>query len=163
MQEKLANQEVIIESLQRDQKNTQRLLQEALKSKTSGLDQRLAVLENTLQQVSQENAAYKKHLEKLNEVLMTLHERIAGYETALAQQSGNVTHLQNALTTITEAIQGPIEVPSDANTYKVQSGDSLGKIAVKFGVSLKALREENKLPSDKIIIGQTLLIPAKAP
>lgn len=45
--------------------------------------------------------------------------------------------------------------------YVVQSGDSLSKIASKHGVKISALREANKLKSDKLVVGQKLAIPGK--
>jgi len=44
--------------------------------------------------------------------------------------------------------------------YEVESGDSLGKIAEKFDISVEELRSENNLKNDNIQIGQTLKIPA---
>lgn len=44
--------------------------------------------------------------------------------------------------------------------YKVVSGDSLSKIAVRYGVKTTSIRELNKLKSDNIRIGQKLQIPA---
>jgi LysM repeat protein len=41
----------------------------------------------------------------------------------------------------------------------VVSGDSLQKIAAKFGVTVTALKTANKLTSDVIKIGQKLVIP----
>lgn len=46
--------------------------------------------------------------------------------------------------------------------YIVRSGDSLSKIAVKNGTTIKALREVNSLKSDMIRIGQKLKLPAGA-
>ncbi|NGX47789.1 MAG: hypothetical protein K1000chlam3_01172, partial [Chlamydiae bacterium] len=46
-----------------------------------------------------------------------------------------------------------------ANTYKVQSGDSLWKIARDHNTTVKALRQVNDLHSDCLNIGQTLMIP----
>jgi LysM repeat protein len=43
--------------------------------------------------------------------------------------------------------------------YVVKSGDSLSKVAVKNGTTVKALREVNKLKSDMIRIGQKLQLP----
>lgn len=48
-----------------------------------------------------------------------------------------------------------------ANTHKVIKGDTLGGIALKYGVKLADLKTANKLTNDKIRIGQTLKIPAK--
>ncbi len=46
-------------------------------------------------------------------------------------------------------------------SYTVKSGDTLTKIAARFGVSLKALRAANGLRTDSIKVGQKLKIPAK--
>lgn len=48
---------------------------------------------------------------------------------------------------------------SKGREYKVSSGDSLSKIALRYGVSLSALKKLNKLSTDKIRIGQRLRIP----
>ena len=44
--------------------------------------------------------------------------------------------------------------------YEVKSGDSLGKIAEIFDISVEELRSENNLKNNNIKIGQTLKIPA---
>lgn len=46
----------------------------------------------------------------------------------------------------------------DRITYKVKSGDYLGKIASKYGVSVNQLKSWNKLKSNNLRIGQTLYI-----
>ncbi|MGY0614066.1 LysM peptidoglycan-binding domain-containing protein [Vibrio sp. FJH11] len=43
--------------------------------------------------------------------------------------------------------------------YKVQSGDSLGRLAQKYGTTTKVIRRANGLSNDNIRIGQHLLIP----
>jgi len=50
-----------------------------------------------------------------------------------------------------------------AKTYKVKSGDNLGKIGKIFGVTPKQLRAANNLRTDQIKVGQTLKIPVKEP
>ena len=45
--------------------------------------------------------------------------------------------------------------------YTVKSGDSLGKIACESGISIRALKELNKLTKDSVRIGQKLLVPAE--
>lgn len=42
--------------------------------------------------------------------------------------------------------------------YKVRKGDTLGSIAKHYGVSVKDLRENNSLKSDKLVIGRTLVV-----
>ena len=47
--------------------------------------------------------------------------------------------------------------------YKVVSGDTLTKIAGQFHTTVKALRAENNLITDRIKVGQKLKIPQSAP
>jgi LysM repeat protein len=48
-------------------------------------------------------------------------------------------------------------------TYIVKSGDNLTKIAAQYpGVTVKALRTVNNLPTDQLKVGQPLIIPGKA-
>ncbi len=42
--------------------------------------------------------------------------------------------------------------------YRVRSGDYLGKIAIKYGVSVKSIRRWNKLKNNNIRVGQRLII-----
>ena len=59
-------------------------------------------------------------------------------------------------TPVTNAASGEI-------THKVVSGDTLIKIAAKYGVTVNAIRNANNLTSDRIVVGQPLKIPAKTP
>lgn len=47
--------------------------------------------------------------------------------------------------------------------YIVQEGDTLSHIALRFKTTVKAIKDANGLPSDLIIIGQSLAIPTKLP
>ncbi len=46
-------------------------------------------------------------------------------------------------------------------TYKVKSGDNIGKIAIKHGVAESNLKKWNNLKSSRILVGQKLVIYAK--
>ncbi len=43
--------------------------------------------------------------------------------------------------------------------YKVRSGDSLGRLADRFGVAVSQLKQANVIKSDKLYVGQLLTIP----
>ncbi len=43
--------------------------------------------------------------------------------------------------------------------YVVGKGDCLSKIAVKYGLSVQAIKDANGLASDKIVVGKKLIIP----
>jgi LysM repeat protein len=54
----------------------------------------------------------------------------------------------------------PVEEPYDGTLYTIQKGDTLSKIARKFGVTVKAIQEENNLKSTRIYTGKKLKIPS---
>ncbi len=49
-----------------------------------------------------------------------------------------------------------------ATAYTVVAGDTLGAIAIRYGVSVSRLKQANGLRGDVIRIGQTLQIPARS-
>lgn len=59
----------------------------------------------------------------------------------------------------TETVNPPTEATMATSRYTVVSGDSLYKIAKKFGVSIATIKNANGLKSDLIYVGQTLTIP----
>jgi membrane-bound lytic murein transglycosylase D len=59
------------------------------------------------------------------------------------------------------AVAPAAESSAGEKTYTVKSGDTLTKIAGEFGTTVKAIRSENGLTTDKIVVGQKLKIPAK--
>src|SRR5687768_8395655 len=55
----------------------------------------------------------------------------------------------------------PVQAQADVRSYTVVSGDTLGEIATRFGVSLEALVEINQIAdAAQIEVGQILLIPS---
>jgi len=50
-------------------------------------------------------------------------------------------------------------VAGEGVTYVVKAGDSLSVIAARYGTTVKALREANGLSGDRILVGQTLVVP----
>lgn len=55
--------------------------------------------------------------------------------------------------------QTPVEKMMQWQPYQVKSGDTLGAIAKRYGISVAALQKLNNLTSNNIRIGQNLLIP----
>ena len=56
----------------------------------------------------------------------------------------------------------PLPIPK--NGYVVKRGDSVSKIAIKFGVTTEAIAQKNKIKNiNRLKIGQVLLIPPKPP
>ena len=52
---------------------------------------------------------------------------------------------------------------ANATTYKVVAGDTLGRIAAKYGTTVAKLKQANGLRSDLIYVGQVLRLSGQAP
>ncbi len=79
----------------------------------------------------------------------------AGYR--LRVPPGTDSGFQRAYAALPDRVKSPHQV---GLRYRVKRGDTLGKIAAKFGTSVSALQRVNKLRSAHLIRqGQTLLIP----
>jgi membrane-bound lytic murein transglycosylase D len=50
---------------------------------------------------------------------------------------------------------------SNSTTYRVRRGDSLGKIASRFGISVSSIKRVNKIRGSTIRVGQVLTIPRR--
>jgi len=83
---------------------------------------------------------------------------------ALMQANGLTSELiqvgQKLQIPATEAAPTATPLPEGIRIHVVKEGDTLGGIALQYGVSVAALREANDLDSDMIRIGQELTIPS---
>jgi hypothetical protein len=69
---------------------------------------------------------------------------------------------QRAMETL--RIGEPVPTATPGGSYTVQAGDTLNKIANRFGVTLQALVEANDIPDPSLIhVGQVLIIPIPQP
>ena len=64
----------------------------------------------------------------------------------------------SAMNTAKTALGIPCE---EKNTYEIQNGDNLIKIANKFGITVDELKLANNLKSNNITAGYELIIPSK--
>ncbi len=78
-------------------------------------------------------------------------------------QIGQTLHIPAPSTATTAGAATPTGDAAVAGeqTYSVQSGDTLIKIADKFKVTVRAIRSANNLTTDRIRVGQKLKIPVK--
>lgn len=70
--------------------------------------------------------------------------------------TGNVSYTQSASTN-----KSNTATASSGGTYTVKKGDTLGVIAQKYGVTVKALQAANNMTGTNLKIGQKLTIPDK--
>lgn len=158
------NQDVVVEELRSEIADLRhnlhgadieiKLLEEKLenqshtKTDTTAIDRKLALLE--------------KNLEKLNSDLLSLKAFATQTTSSLTQYRDHILELNRKLDEVGKlrsTLSQMAKTTSTAQTYQVKAGDSLEKIARLHNISIEALKRENKLSSDKIIIGQELTIP----
>jgi len=76
-----------------------------------------------------------------------------GYASIVNQKNQQIASLSN--------VNPNIATSSGTYRYKVRRGDSLGKIAGKYGTSVSKIKRANGLKSNTIRVGQRLKIPGK--
>lgn len=103
-------------------------------------------------------AFFKISLESLitlNNLPIACDNLSIGQTLLIPQPTPTNTPLPSA--TYSEAEQ--TEASCEKVEYVVQENDTLGSIATNYNVPMEAIREENGLPGDTVIIGQTIIIP----
>jgi LysM repeat protein len=116
----------------------------------------IVVAGDTLGKIAKKNGVTLKALESANPDVNPKHLKVKQKLVipAGATSSGGVTPLAPADNSAADT--------TSETTYTVKSGDTLHRIAKKFGTSVKAIESENNLSTTKIKVGQKLKIPAKA-
>ncbi len=71
----------------------------------------------------------------------------------------SINGLQGSTIQIGQVLELPGNESPFASEHKIQRGETLSEIAQFYRVSLADLREANNLRGDRILIGQTLIIP----
>lgn len=93
-------------------------------------------------------AAYPHESEALDSLVIGVNRRLAAMKDTAAMEA----RLRQAVANL---IREPLY-------YRIRSGDALSVVANKFGTTPEKLKEWNKLSSDKVRIGDSLLVkPAK--
>jgi LysM repeat protein len=165
---KLSNQESSLEQIRQQladdleiQKDYTRTINANLEGKIDSLEKSVTGLINDLRQL-------KNHANDSVDVLAQYKQKLVEVEKILDTQNQHISSLEAALHSLIDVWQGRENTPQEmANKqsnvsprlYKVQSGDSLEKIARSNKITVKQLREYNQLTSDRIVIGQTIKIP----
>ena len=96
---------------------------------------------------------FKLH-KKFHVTMQALKDANAGVDSSKLK-IGQTIHIPAP--TAAAAPSGPgttTETAPGQETYEVKSGDTLAKVARHFGVTVKALKAANNLPSNNIRVGQ---------
>lgn len=117
---------------------------------------RIENLEATQKRILDDLKKLGVHANETNHSFNQIHKTIQNVEKELGLQSGKlseVVKLKSTLNSISSAIG------KGGGVYKVQSGDSLERIARKYNTTVQSLKQANGLNSNTIIVGQELKIP----
>ena len=122
----------------------------------TGGSEYVVVSGDTLGKIAKKNGVTLKALEAANPGVNPKHLKVKQKLVIPAGGStpGGITASANTDTTGADTGTG--------TSYTVKSGDTLHKIAKRFGTSVKAIEAENNLSTTKIKVGQKLKIPGKA-
>lgn len=86
----------------------------------------------------------------LHSDLILVGQSLRVKEVSPAQTASELTHRQEN------------QAQAQATTHQVVYGDTLSKLALRYGTSVQNLKAWNDLPSDLIIVGQELVVSPKA-
>ncbi|WP_428475597.1 N-acetylmuramoyl-L-alanine amidase [Photobacterium profundum] len=84
--------------------------------------------------------------------------KIASKYSVTMDSIRQLNNLKSDNVMVGQKLKVEVDAPKSIS-HKVKRGEFLGKIATSYGVSVDSIRNANKLKSDKLAVGQTLIIP----
>ena len=164
---RLHNQEAIIDHSHQELTDNIQSQQETSKASVSNLEYKTDALDTTLKSIISDMRQMKTQSNEFVAILGQHKQKLAEFEKLMDAQNQHMKNLEIALSSMMEVMQAQGVTEKNYNAgdslkeYKVQPGDSLEKIARVHKVSVQAIRDLNKLSKDKdrIFAGQTLKIP----
>jgi LysM repeat protein len=165
--EKLKNMDSIIDNVRDQLEEAVKFNKDQLKNNLAGVDAKLVSLDTITKGIANDIQQFKSFSNETTTVLAQYKKKIGEIEKTIDLQNQNIEHLQAAMNSLMEALQGKVPKlgvpePSSSNrSYKIQQGDSLEKIARNHQISIQSLKDANGLTSDRIVVGKTLIIPEK--
>lgn len=118
---------------------------------TTDLKRKLFALEKSLDKMNGEIRTLMNTANQTASSLATYRQQLLEIDSKLIE----VSKLRSTLSQLSHSSR-PQEAPP---TYRVKPGDSLSKIALKYGVTTDSLKRENQLETDTIVVDQLLKIP----
>lgn len=172
--EKLSNLEAIIEGVRDQLNDSSKAHKEQLKGNSATLEGKIGGLETTSKALVNDMRQFKTHADETSSALTQAQQKITDLEKVIERQHQDIEHLQTAMKSLMQVLQGgdfstttakgqdsPSSPPPAYSgiTYRVKAGDSLEKIARSHQTTIQAIKDLNGLATDKIVVGKLLLIP----
>jgi LysM repeat protein len=138
------NQEQVVESMRQDMSTFVTTSKEQLK--TWG---------KSVEKVLKETKQCRANVDATMDALQELKKKCQDQEELSRLQSEQIRDLESALRSLVQAVKPT----STSRVHEVVSGDTLEKIADKWGTTVRKIKEKNDLKKDTIFPGQKLEIP----
>ncbi len=151
-------------------------------SSAASIDKQLSKIDTRINQLSAQNAKLKETIQRLGREssqtlrlanqanegvqsnrgeLIELAQKVSQFATSVAVTNDSSSRLEATSTGIETSAIETFTASGSASTYKIQSGDTFGKIASQKGVRLDALLEANPdADPRRLSIGKEINIPA---
>ena len=143
----------------------------AAEIETKLLEERVELTEGTVTTAKAEEVAQLKHkmqlleknMDKLNREIHSLASSVSHTTSSLATYEQHLLMTEHKLDEIAKlrSTLQALSVQAGSQTYQIKSGDSLEKIARQYHTTPEAIKRENNLFSDKIMVGDKLRIPTE--
>lgn len=156
-------------ALRQEVTNQQSASLKQVSGQLADLDNRLLGLQSLADDLSGDIRELKNQSNTLEASFSQYKRRFGEVEGVIQRHERNIDNLEAAMRSLTALVKGApasgtkVSGVTAANhtrvIYKVQTGDTLEKIAEAHGVTVRALRETNQVQGDLIISGQELIIP----
>lgn len=164
---KLQNQETAFDEIRQQINDGIQAQREMTQNLGLNLERKIQTLDNSFQSVMEDLRQLKNQANGSIAILDQYKAKLIELESLFQAQNHHMAALENALQSLADVWQAKeasahdlaVRFSSNNKTYKVQPGDSLGKIAAQHKISVESLKERNRLQSDRINVGQTLIIP----
>lgn len=158
----LQSQEESRSQLYKEMEESLSSVKKVLKEIESHKDDPRQKIQKTIQGLQNDLAALKTHTNQLASKINELSASVSSIKKDIAGHTAGLKNLEEAMGLLSKALSGtlPKNAKEQTDTYKVQSGDSLEKIAKKHSMTLAQLKELNGLSSSVIRVGQELYVYA---
>lgn len=182
LDEKLKNVDAIIENVRDQTCDSNNKHKDQLKRASVDFEARIASIEAVNKGLIADFRQFQTHTNGTNALLVQYDQKLAALQKMVDRQDQNIEHLRGAVASLMEALQGKPQAVLKQNnsrsrpegdgdscfspqgserSYTVKAGDSLEKIARSHQTTIQAIKMANRLTSDRIIVGKTLIIPEK--
>lgn len=166
-EEKLQNQETMIDQIRQQLANDLQTQKDYTRATSVNLEGKIENLDHSVKGLMTDLRQLKTQANDSVEVLTQYKQKFAEFGELIDVQNQHMANLETALRSIMDVLQAKeaatqlaaAKATETGKTYKVQSGDTLEKIARAHKVTVQILRDRNQLSSDRIVVGQTLKIP----